>query len=141
MGIEQMKTSIIFLKIERQIKHTSFRKGANKKKISKSMSMAEIYRTSLYGTIINMNYLFRYFNVSSLKFHVSRRRNSIACIRSVLYSQINQLQQKKKKQKNKKTQKHSYHSQILPQDHSSLYRNHFEEAEIISITNYSKKIY
>ena len=140
MGIEQMKTSIIFLKIERQIKHTSFRKGANKKKISKSMSTAGIYRISVYGTIINRSYLFRYFNVSSLKFHVSRRRNSIACIRSVLYSQINQLQQKKTKTKTK-THKHSYHSQILPQDHSSLYRNHFEEAEIISITNYSKKIY
>ena len=47
---------------------------------------------------------------------------------------------KKKKTKTKKS-KHSYHSQILPQDHSSLYRNHFEEAEIISITNYSKNIY
>ena len=43
--------------------------------------------------------------------------------------------------KEKKKHKHSYHSQILPQDHSSLYRNHFEEAEIITITNYSKKIY
>ena len=46
-----------------------------------------------------------------------------------------------KKKKKQKKHKHSYHSQILPQDHSSLYRNHFEEAEIISITNYSKNIY
>lgn len=43
--------------------------------------------------------------------------------------------------KEKKKHKHSYLSQILPQDHSSLYRDHFEEAEIISITNYSKNIY
>lgn len=40
--------------------------------------MAEIYSTSLYGTSIHMNYLFRHFNVLSFKFHVYRRRNSVA---------------------------------------------------------------
>lgn len=50
----------------------------NKPKIYLNMSTAEIYRTSLYGTSINMTHLFRHFNVSSFKFHVPRRRTSIA---------------------------------------------------------------
>ena len=134
-----MKTSIIFLKIERQIKHTSFRKGANKKKYLKVCPWQK-FTEHLFMVPSSIWIISLDISMSHLSsFMFPGEGIQLYQVSSLLLDKP--VIAKKKKQKNKKTHKHSYHSQILPQDHSSLYRNHFEEAEIISITNYSKNIY